>query len=54
MSSKAYTCMICHSTFNLESDIKNHLEQEHDLRHPTKVSSSKVEKMVNANTFQKY
>ena len=46
MSSKVFMCMICHSTFHLESEIRKHLDQDHDLRHPAEVSSLEIEKIT--------
>ena len=45
--------MICHSTFQLASEIRKHLDQDHDLRHPAEVSSLEIEKIMKVNNNAK-
>ena len=46
MPLKVYICVLCLKTLKSPSDLRHHIDNEHDLRHPTEITRSEMEKLT--------
>ena len=48
----AFICVLCLKTLKSPSDLRNHINTDHDLRHPTEITRSEMEKMTDKTKIQ--